>query len=206
MRCSDEKLSAFLDGDLSPRRSARVARHLEGCAACRASLEALRQMKGQLRQIAAPEAPDGWRPLVARLSQVEAARPRPALRWALPATALALSALAVAAALRHGRGAMPSDDAVVAEAEAEFRQADGQYRRAVDKLRAVVGHAEARMSSDRRRAYHDAAAQLEAATEKCRLVARTRPADPEAEELLFAAYRKQIGFFETQLLTDGARP
>ena len=45
--------------------------------------------------------------------------------------------------------------------------------------------------------------QLEAAVERCRQIATDRPADVDAEELLFAAYQKQIRFFEDEMMRDG---
>jgi len=45
MSCTDvrEDLSAFLDGELEPRRRAEVEAHLEECGACRALLQVLRE-------------------------------------------------------------------------------------------------------------------------------------------------------------------
>jgi len=37
---------------------------------------------------------------------------------------------------------------------------------------------------------------------RCRQVADQQPADVDAEELLFAAYRKEIRFFEDQMMRE----
>lgn len=44
-----ESLSAFLDGELTPRERSRVQGHLEECSACRADLESLRRTVSLLR-------------------------------------------------------------------------------------------------------------------------------------------------------------
>lgn len=47
-RAVQERLSEYLDGELSPREEAEVRAHLDGCESCRAEEEALRRMLGQL--------------------------------------------------------------------------------------------------------------------------------------------------------------
>jgi len=37
---------------------------------------------------------------------------------------------------------------------------------------------------------------------RCRQVAEQQPADVDAEELLFAAYRKEIRFYEDQMMRE----
>lgn len=52
-----DRLSAWLDGELAPEVAAGVARHLESCAGCRrelAQLEALEQALGSLPEAALP--------------------------------------------------------------------------------------------------------------------------------------------------------
>jgi hypothetical protein len=96
-----------------------------------------------------------------------------------------------------------STDSVIAEAESEFRSADAQYRRAVERLRQVTADAQRSWPPPRRAEYEAAELQLEAAVEHCRQIATDRPADVDAEELLFAAYQKQIRFFEDAMMRDG---
>jgi anti-sigma factor RsiW len=198
MKCRDELISALLDGDIVAREAARVRAHIDGCARCRASEATLTKMRGALASLPQPEGPesrDAWLEIARRLPVAE--RPRRWRRWVLA------PAFAVAAALAlwvHHRGSGPSDDALIAEAEAEFRGAEQHYLRAIDKLHGVTQHARAGWAEPRRRDFDAALAALESATEQCRQVARARPADAEAEAMLFDAYRKQIRFFEEQLL------
>jgi hypothetical protein len=199
MRCQAEKLSALVDGDLSPRAAARVRRHLAECARCQSELAGLEQLRASLGALGEdePDAPDVWLRLAQRLA-VPAPPRRMAWRW--PALAVgALTAAALLLGARRQLRAGPSDDAIIAEAEHEFRSADAEYLRAIEKLRGVTAHARSGWPEARRREYDTAQAALDAATERCQGVARARPADAEAEALLFAAYRKQIDFFEEQL-------
>jgi hypothetical protein len=201
VRCSTEKLSALADGDLSPRAARRVRAHLDGCVACRRALAEIDEMRCGLALLPPAEAPDDW-PLVVRRLQVA---PPPARRWRRFVLVPALASVAAAFWLHHHRGAGPSDDVLIAQAETEFRSAEAQYLHALEKLRGVTQRARAGWPEPRRQAYDTAQARLEVATDECRQVARMRPADAEAEALLYAAYRKQIRFFEDQLLV-GATP
>jgi len=92
MTCDPERVTGFVDGELSPELAAEVAVHLETCAACRAQAEAERELHARLLRLPAPELPASlearvrhasWqRPLVAR-----------AVRWALPMAAVLVLAI-----------------------------------------------------------------------------------------------------------------
>ena len=120
----------------------------------------------------------------------------------MPSLALVVVALAGGGALRWHKGRGLSDDAVIAQAEDEFRAADDHYRRAVESLRTVAEKQRETWTPPKRAEYDAAQAQLEAAVARCRAVAHERPADADAEELLFAAYRKEIRFFEDQMIRE----
>jgi hypothetical protein len=202
MTCDARLLSAFLDGDVSARRASRVRAHLQSCAGCRAELAALESLRGALSSLPEPsrdEAPDDWLLVQQKLAAAAAPARRPTSwrRWVL---APGFAAVAAAALWVHHHRLGPSDDVLIAQAESEFRGAESQYVRALDKLRGVAQRARGNWPESRRREYDAAQAALEAATEQCRAVARNAPADADAEEVLFAAYRKQIHFFEEQLL------
>jgi hypothetical protein len=210
--CRRERLSAYLDGDLGARKAKKAARHLATCESCRRALGELQALKAALLADGttpdpALEGGDEWLRISARLSASERDRPWYAALLLLPRRGglrLALGGVAVVATFVLGATRLcprgPSDDRIVAEAEAEFRAADLQYQRAVERLRGVSERARARWPKERRDAYQTAAAELDRATERCREVALGRPADAEAEQLLYAAYRHEIRFFEDQLL------
>jgi len=82
-----EDLSSYLDGRLNERDRARVERHLDECAACRADLATLRQTIGLLRMV--PEIPLPRSFLVPVSEGRTVPRPRPA--YALLRTASAVA-------------------------------------------------------------------------------------------------------------------
>ncbi len=53
----ERELPAYLGGKLSARQAARLARHLEGCSACRARYEAEQAVVRRLRKVKEPDAP-----------------------------------------------------------------------------------------------------------------------------------------------------
>lgn len=205
MKCSDEKISAFVDGDLPAREAARVRAHIDGCARCQKEEAALTQLRGGLASLPAPEPKeeDGWLALARRLQTEPAPPVRFWQRWSWRRWVLVptFATVALAAALvvwQRGRGM--SDETLLSQAVVEFRGAEAQYQRALEKLERVTDHARGEWPAARQAQYQAVRAQLVAATDECRKVAHAQPADPEAEELLFAAYRKQISFYEEQLL------
>ena len=54
---SDERLSAFVDGDLPGSELAQVRQHVDACAACALRAEELRGLARAARALEAPEAP-----------------------------------------------------------------------------------------------------------------------------------------------------
>ncbi|MCU1283475.1 MAG: hypothetical protein JWM53_7021 [bacterium] len=208
IRCDVELLSAMVDGELSARKTARLRAHVEGCADCARALADLETMKRGLGALPERAGEDNWSVLVNRLAAqplpAERRRFFPLLSWriVLPSLAVLVLAAAGGAWLRWHKGRGLSDDAVIAQAEAEFRKADEHYRRAVDELRSVAEKERKEWAVPKRAEYDAAQAQLEAAIARCRQVAGERPADVDAEELLFAAYRKEIRFFEDQMMRE----
>jgi hypothetical protein len=207
VKCSNEKLSALVDGDLSERAARRVRAHVDGCAACKRAVGDLETMKRGLGALPERGGEDNWSILVNRLAQPAPPAPRAwtrALSWRFLVPSVAVMAMLAGggAWLRWHKGRGLSADAVIAHAESEFHKADAHYRIAVDELRTVAERERREWPLPKRAEYEAAQAQLEAAVTRCRQVAEERPADVEAEELLFAAYRKEIRFFEDQMMRE----
>jgi tetratricopeptide (TPR) repeat protein len=215
-----EELSAHLDGDLSPARAAAVKAHVAGCAVCTKELAAIAALRSALASAPPPPPPSldaGWAALSAALADEKARRPR-RFAWVRrilavrlgplplrlgPTLAACAVALAVVGGMRLRRPApIPSDDAIIAQAEDEFRLAEAHYQRALERLTTIAERSRPAWSAERRAAFDSARAELESAVESCRKVAHANPADGAAQELLFAAYRKQIAFVEDALFTD----
>jgi hypothetical protein len=207
VRCDDRKLSALVDGDLAPPEAARVRAHVDGCARCRQGIADLETMTRGLSSLPPAEGDDRWSVLVNRLAAGPSTLPLGPPSWwrrrfIVPSLATLVLAIAGGGWLRWHKGRGLSDDAVIAQAESEFRAADAHYRRAVDDLRVVAEKQREGWTPPKRAEYDAAQAQLEAAVARCRAVAGERPADVDAEELLFAAYRKEIRFFEDQMMRE----
>ena len=205
MRCDVAQLSALADGDLSERAAKKVRAHVDGCASCARALADLETMKRGLGALPERGGEDNWSIVVNRLAQPMAPEPRrwlPVLSWRLALPSLALVAMLAGggAWLRWHKGRGLSADAVIAHAESEFHKADAHYRRAVEELRTLAEKERRDWPLPKRAEYDAAQAQLEAAVTRCRQVADQQPADVDAEELLFAAYRKEIRFYEDQMM------
>ncbi len=75
MRCAraQEELSAYLDEELTAQEKAELRAHLDGCAACRAELEALRATVDSVRALPRTPAPAGFRDgVMAKLKEAPA--------------------------------------------------------------------------------------------------------------------------------------
>ena len=207
MRCSEEKLSELVDGELSPRQAARVRTHVEGCTGCQRALADFETMKRGLGALPERAGEDNWSVVVNRLAQP---LPPPARNWgaalswrfAVPSVAAVALLCGGGAWLRWHNGRGMTADAVIAHAESEFHVADEHYRHAVDELRVVAERERRDWPLPKRAEYEAAQSQLEVAVARCRAVADERPADVDAEELLFAAYRKEIRFYEDQMMRE----
>ncbi len=206
-QCDVARLSALVDGDLSARQTARVRAHVDGCAGCARALADLEIMKRGLSAMPERAGEDNWSIVVNRLAQPALAEPRrwwPSVgwRWIVPSLALVAMVAGGGAWLRWHKGRGLSANAVIAEAESEFHKADEHYRRAVDELRRVAENQRRDWPVPKRAEYDAAQAQLEAAVTRCHEVAEEQPSDVDAEELLFAAYRKEIRFYEDQMMRE----
>lgn len=159
MRCCDveERIEAWLDGELAPQESGSLARHLAECPACAASVAWAEAVRDGLRRLPRFEAPPA---LLAEIKAVartagsadggKAVRGRRGRRIERPAAALGLLAATLALALGlayrvgpsapHGerrvarveRPAQPATAAEVERAEREVRLAlalVGRYTR-----------------------------------------------------------------------------
>ncbi|HEX2574376.1 MAG TPA: anti-sigma factor [Polyangia bacterium] len=231
------RLSSYVDGELPHGEAAEVAAHLDGCAACREEREGLEALIVACRSLPRAETPHPealWARIDAEL---EAAPSTGEVSWWAgwrarllgegwrswywtPAVGALVAVLALAGTwgLRTPRAqvapvpaAAPapslSDDALWRDAEASFETAEMHYLRAISDLRRLASREEESWPEDRRRSFDEALAQLERATATCRAAARDRHRDPEAQAVLYRAYREQISFLQESLLRRaGAHP
>jgi anti-sigma factor RsiW len=96
--CSEETLSAFLDGDLDSEASGKTAEHLAECEVCRktlAQVRAIRDAAPAMEQLVPPERM--WRAIQARIDDARMRRSRLTRLFWVGAPALAAALLVVAA-------------------------------------------------------------------------------------------------------------
>jgi len=108
--CSEETLSAFLDGDLHSEASGKTAEHLAECEVCRKSLaqvRAIRDAAPGLEQLAPPERM--WGAIQDRIHGQRTRRSRLTRLFWVGVPALAAALLVVAAIGRFGQ---PTRDAI----------------------------------------------------------------------------------------------
>jgi Putative zinc-finger len=217
----DERLSAFVDGDLPAVDLANIRRHFEECPACVGRADELAALARAARTLDAPEPPPTlWSAIEGALDE----RPW----WQLGWRAFGVGALAGAAAVAliffgvSGVSALrqsPSVAAVVSpaieaarpaavdplliEAEAEFARAAAAYERSIEKLRGLIAREETAWSPDARARYADRLARLDEAIARTREAARRTPADSVGHEQLFAAYQQKITFLAAAVQRGG---
>lgn len=77
-------LDLYVDGELSPRESARVRAHLEGCPGCRAYVEDALVIRAALADMAEAEPPEGFAENVMNAVRKSGTAPSPARRGGRP--------------------------------------------------------------------------------------------------------------------------
>jgi len=99
-RSVDERIDAWLDGELGERERREIVRHLDGCARCAAQYGALVAAVERLATGADPVAPDDFvATVVARLPERRPAASPARIGWALGLTGALGTAASVLAAL-----------------------------------------------------------------------------------------------------------
>jgi len=152
-RQADERLSAYLDGELTPPEAEEVRRHLASCAACRAAFEQLQRTVQAVKDLPVLPAPEGFRARVMAdvQSDAGAAVEKKAPRWRMLWPAAAAVLIAVVLALISDR---PSPRRSVKTAEppagvgAEKRETESVATTATtgEKMRSIDGPAAPRVS------------------------------------------------------------
>jgi hypothetical protein len=195
---SEETFSELLDG--GPVTGAEE--HLTSCPSCRSELEALRQLRAELRELPELEPPAGlWWEIEARLP---AGRKRRRLGWP---TLVALQAGAMAAVFVLGLGlggtfqsegttpdaaltqapVEPPEATSLADAMAEVRRRGAEYNASLLNLERLAQQEGAPVPSLARQRL----ANLEMLVEASRTALSVEPADPVLNSYLFAALEER---------------
>lgn len=199
-----DRLSDYLDDELSAGERRDVDAHLTACAGCRRALLDLQEVIDRAHALA-PREPDGdlWPGIAARIPAVEASRS--GTRWyrrgSLPQLAAAAVLLLAAAwgfvsVLDAPQPAPPpAADAVVATPADRVVQArldDTEYDTAVSDLRAALDKGRASLDPATVKVIEDNLAIIDRAVEEARRALDADPANDDLSGYLVETRRRQI--------------
>jgi len=219
-----ERLSAFVDGDLSATEAAAVRAHAATCPDCTAALADLRALVANTAGLDAPEPPPTlWPSIAGALDRHEPrgwfsiANWRPFAVGALAGAAVVGLAIVALPVLRGTQRGVPAAspgaemvatstatvDPLLHEAEAEFAEAAAAYERSIEKLRGLLAREEARWSPQERTRMAERLGRLDDAIARSRELAHRTPGDSAGNEQLFAAYQQKIAFLAAAVHRGG---
>jgi len=219
-----ERVSEWLDGDISEREATAVRAHVAACPACADLVNELRGQGESLRELGRPEPPATLWSTIEGVMDAEDARAERG-RWSWPSwlagalggavtaavavwlvvggratTAGASGSLAAvggidgALAARSAGASGTGSDPLLIEAERELERAAASYAKAAGRLRAILDREQALWDPARRARVAERLARLDDAIVHSRAVADRDPGDGTSAEMLFSAYRRQIDF------------
>jgi len=219
-----ERVSEWLDGDISEREAAGVRAHVASCPACADLVSELRGQGDALRELGRPEPPATlWSTIEGVMDGEDARAER--RRWSWPSWLAGALGGAVTAAIAvwlvvggrggtaGGSGALvgsgravgvvatevagasgTGSDPLLIEAERELERAAASYAKAAGRLRVILDREQALWDPARRARVAERLARLDDAIVHSRAVADRDPGDGTSAEMLFSAYRRQIDF------------
>ena len=164
-----ERLSEFLDGELSPAETAELERHLLECSSCRSALRQLRTVVARLSGDVAGHADQpthqGW-------SRIEDAIAPRRKRWIWGAAlAASLAVVAIGASLRRGQAPSVIEPSRLPELPAD-------YRTAAEDLVTILREQQGRLRPETVRAVESSLTTIDSAIAQA---ARALAADPANE-------------------------
>ncbi|HEY8923673.1 MAG TPA: zf-HC2 domain-containing protein [Polyangia bacterium] len=213
-----ERVSEWLDGDISEREAAAVRAHVATCASCADLVSELRGQGESLRELGRPEPPATLWSTIEGVMDAEDARAERG-RWSWPSwlagalggavtaavavwlvvggratTAGASSSLAAVDGAAAVASAGTGSDPLLVEAERELERAAASYAKAAGRLRVILDREQALWDPARRARVAERLARLDDAIVHSRAVAERDPGDGTSAEMLFSAYRRKIDF------------
>jgi len=227
MKChkAQQYISESIDGALDPRKSARLERHLQTCASCRAVLADFRAMAGAASKLSGPE-PDGavWQKIKAQLvaapDRRPAAVPKPvAAGWLFGwnMTSLKLAGAALLALLLIGGGILigvragRKGEPLTADQRAKYTlakldEAERHYELAIKSLSEAFAVEKGSMPAEVADMFEKNLAALDATILSCRQVLSKGPEDLDARNYLLAAYMEKMNVLDTALELQRQKP
>jgi hypothetical protein len=222
MRCrkAHEYISRTVDGELVPRRAARLERHLAACGECRALLADLRKIVDGAAGLAAPEPSEKvWRNVRVGLEagtlrpSAEGARldRRPLFGSSLPAwryagaavLAVVLVVSGIVVGRRWGRQdlrfAAAGPEAGEAYTLAKLDEAERYYQQAITSLSQAFAAGKRGLAPEVVELFERNLLVIDATIQACRGAVLAEPDDLEARNYLMAAYTKKVTLLDSAL-------
>lgn len=219
MRCrkAQRYFSQAVDGELAGRIAARLERHLETCADCRAFAKDLRAIAGGAAKLDAPEPSDQvWKKIRAGLAAADlkpapeklfpARRPLfglsvPVLRYAgIAALAVALVASGVLLGLRLGRTGLPAGPAAGERyALAKLDEAEAHYQQTIRALAEAFAAQKGTLAPQVVELFERNLGVIDATIKACRAAVLAEPDDLQARDYLLTAYTEKLTLLDSAL-------
>lgn len=194
---STDRLSEYLDGELSEQESAAVAQHVSGCQECQRVLTELRDVVTRAQSVVDTQ-PD--RDLWPRVEWQIRARRR--FSFTLPqlvAASLALMLLSGGMVWLARLGGDPTDIPVIESAErdpnmlAPARFAIAHYDEAIVDLQETLAEQREKLDPETVRVLEENLKSIDTAIEQCRLALENDPLNPFLSEHLVSAKKRKLG-------------
>ncbi|MFZ2054241.1 MAG: zf-HC2 domain-containing protein [Candidatus Aminicenantales bacterium] len=217
MKCSlaQEWINEFLDGELGPKREAKLKAHLEACPDCRALARDLEMIVRQAGNLGALEPSAGIWPRVAaavRESREGAPASFPGKRswpgafwnkaaWRFAAAA-ALALVIVGTVIIRQEPRMAADS--VREGSVEYslvklQEAQDYYEKAILSLNEAVQSQDSSLSPQLAEIFKRNLAAMDETIQACRQIVEEDPGNLTARAYLLTAYREQVNVLEEMM-------
>ncbi len=221
-----EAIGDLVDGALGDEaRRIEVEKHLRECAACRALLSDLRQIRAAAAHLPVQAPPERvWTQIAARLP-LDARPPRrqlfrlsfgmPRLRFAfagIGVVALAAVLLVVAlprvrpagtrqtastsGAAKSATAAQPSDAELVQSVESELRLAEQHYEKAITGLEQIANAGQGTLDPQLAGTLRKNLGVIDQAIHDSRVALQSQPTNELAQESLFEAFRRKVALLQ----------
>jgi len=219
MHSDPAALNDYVDNALGADERADVERHLETCAGCRATVNALREIHQIARSLDPRDAPvRSWLRLQRAIALEHGAKPagraagttrrgRRSLWIGLGAAAALV--IATATGLRYvafntstARGAVPgsgmsaNSDASAQAVEAELKQAEQHYEKAIQGLETIASSEKGALDPQTAATMQRNLAVIDQAITESRAALRAQPASAPAQQSLLESFKAKLALLE----------
>jgi anti-sigma factor RsiW len=226
MHPNDTTLNDYVDGSVGAAERHDVEQHLAGCAACRQTVDDLREILEASKTLELREPPVRAWSRIERAIKLEGAdsgahrippsdagaRPSGSrFTWMIGLAAAAVLVLATVVGLRYAPHTASSDlatppataaDGAVASSdaarsiEAELRQAESHYENAIKGLEAIANSEQAELDPRTAATLQKNLAVIDQAINESRAAVRAQPASEPAQQSLIDGFKTKIGLLQ----------